>query len=420
MTTGRVREKVIESCKAIVVGAVILCGAAGTAHADTVLEWNRVLFTTLTGQNPFNAARIAAATHVAIFEAVNAIAGTRQPYTGTVSAPHGASPDAAAAVAAHDVLLHYFPAAGATLDAALADSLALVPDGQGETDGIAVGHAAAAALIALRQNDGSAPPQFFFPSSGGPGEWQLTPSCPAAGGILYHWQNVTPFGVKDSSQFRAGPPPALTSLRYRRDFDEVKAVGGVDSTERSDHLTTVARFYNAALAPAVWNDVARQLATARHTRLATNARAFALLNMAISDGLETSMETKYHYRFWRPETAIRAADIDGNRKTEADPEFAPLIVTPCFPSYPSAHAAGSYAGRQIVELFWGRRGHDISLSIAAMPGVTLQYTSLDKITDDIDNARIYGGIHFRFDQQAGETMGRHVGLYVFTQFFRRW
>jgi hypothetical protein len=420
MTTSRVRVRAIERCTAIVVGAVLLCTAASTAHADTVLDWNRILFTTLTGQNPFNAARIAAATHVAIFEAVNAIRGSRQPYTGTVGAPHGASADAAAAVAGHDVLVHYFPAAAATLDAALEESLATVPDGNSKTDGITVGHAAATAVIALRQNDGSAPPQFFFPSSGAPGEWQLTPSCPAAGGILYHWQNLIPFGVKESSQFRSAPPPALTSLRYRRDFNEVKAVGGVNSTKRSDHLTTVAQFYNAALAPAVWNDVARQLATEQHTRLATNARAFALLNMAISDGLMTSMETKYHYLFWRPETAIHAADIDGNRKTEADPAFTPLITTPCFPSYPSAHAAGSYAGRQIVELFWGRRRHQVALSIASLPGVTLEYTSLDDITDDIDNARIYGGIHFRFDQQAGATMGRRIGLYIFSQYFRRW
>jgi hypothetical protein len=420
MTTARVRVRIGATCRVIVVAAAMLCGIVSTAHADAVLDWNRVLFATLTGQNPFNAARIAATTHVAVFEAVNGITGTRRPYIGTVSAPPGASPDAAAAVAAHDVLLHYFPATAATLDAALADSLAIIPDGNGKTDGIAVGHAAAAALIALRQNDGSAPPQFFFPSSGGPGEWQLTPSCPATGGILLHWQNVTPFGVKDSSQFRSSPPPALTSQRYRRDFDEVKTVGSVDSTKRSDHLTTVARFYNAALAPAVWNDVARQLATAQHTSLVTNARAFALLNMAISDGLVTVMETKYHYRLWRPETAIHSADIDGHRKTEVDPSFTPLITAPCFPSYPSAHASGSYAGQQIVELFWGRRGHHISLSTAALPGVTLQYTSLDEITDDIDKARIYGGIHFRFDQQGGEIMGRRIGLYVFAHFFRRW
>jgi hypothetical protein len=415
-----IRVNVIERCKAVIVGAVLLCATVSTAYADTVLDWNRTLFTTLIGQNPFNAARIAAATHVAIFEAVNAITGARQAYIGTVSAPHGASVDAAAAVAGHDVLVHYFPAAAATLDAALAASLAAVPDGTSKTDGITVGHAAAAAVIALRQNDGSAPPQFFFPSSGAPGEWQLTPSCPAAGGILYHWQNLTPFGVKESSQFRSAPPPALTSHRYRRDFNEVKAVGGVNSTKRSDHLTTVAQFYNAALAPAVWNDVARQLAAEQHTRLATNARAFALLNMAISDGLMTSMETKYHYRVWRPETAIHGGDIDGNRKTDADPAFTPLITAPCFPSYPSAHAAGSYAGQQIVELFWGRRGHRVSLSTAALPGVTLEYTSLDKITEDIDNARIYGGIHFRFDQQEGETMGRRVGLYIFSHYFRRW
>ena len=222
-----------------------------------------------------------------------------------------------------------------------------------------------------------------------------------------------------SSQFRSAAPPALTSLRYARDFGEVNAVGAATSTSRPEQLTTIARFYNAVLAAAVWNSAARQLAAAKGTSISYNARAFALLNMAISDGLISSMETKYYYRLWRPETAIREADIDSNPATKPDDAFVPLITTPCFPSYPSAHASGSYAGRTVIERLFGEVKRPLTLSTPALPGVTLGYRDLESITDDIDNARIYGGIHFRFDQRAGRLQGRAVGDYVIDHHLRR-
>jgi hypothetical protein len=394
---------------------------AQRAHADVVLEWNAIAMSTLGANrvNPFEAARVAAIVQTAVFEAVNAVNGRYEPYLWTVSAPHGASREAAAVTAAHAVLVHYYPASAVTLDSQRNSSLAGIADGQSKSDGIAVGLNAAAAMIAHRSSDGATPPQFFFPSSGSPGEWQTTPSCPPAGGILLHWQHVTPFGIKTSSQFRSAPPPALTSLRYARDFAEVKDVGGVQSPAGTEELTTIARFYNAALAAAVWNSAARQLATAKGTSLSYNARAFALLNMAISDGLVSSMETKYHYRLWRPETAIREAGIDNNPKTTPDETFVPLITAPCFPSYPSAHASGSYAGRAVVERLFGKAKHPVILTVAALPGVILSYTDLASITDDIDNARIYGGIHFRFDQRAGRRQGRAVADYVIDHHLRR-
>ena len=395
--------------------------ASQRAQADEVLQWNEIAMATLDANrvNPFEAARVTAIVHTAVFEAVNAVTGRYEPYLWTVSSPRGASPDAAAVAAAHAVLVHYYPASAAALDAHRASSLAAIDNGQAKTDGIAVGLNAAAATIAHRLNDGSTPPRFFLPSSAAPGEWQTTPSCPSAGGILLHWQDVAPFGIKTSSQFRSMPSPALTSLRYAKDFREVKAVGAAVSTARPDRLTTVARFYNAYLAAAVWNSVARQLAVAKRTSLSYNARAFALLNMAISDGLVSSMETKYFYRFWRPETAIHEADIDGNPATKPDDTFVPLIMTPCFPSYPSAHASGSYAGQRVIERLFGWVTHRLVLSTPALPGVTLTYTDLASITDDIDNARIYGGIHFRFDQQAGRRQGRAVGDYVVEHHLRR-
>lgn len=385
----------------------------GSGDGDVVMDWNAIMVATVSSQNPFAQARFAAITQLAVFEAVNSITGDYEPYRAPVAAAPGASPEAAAVAAAHAVLINYFPAAAATLDAARAASLAAIPDGQAEDDGVAVGQTAAAVMIALRTGDGSSPPQFHQPASSDPGVWQTTPTCPSAGGILLHWQNVTPFGVESNAQFRSDPPPGRWSPRYARDYAEVARVGAIDSADRPQDRSDVARLYNSLLAVGVLNSVARQLADANPLSLSEHARVLALLNMAIADALTTVMETKYHYLAWRPETAIRGGDTDGNDRTVADGDFVPFISTPCFPGYPSAHASGSYAGRSILERVWGGGGHSIDISHPAVSGVVVHYTSLKQITDDIDDARIYGGIHFRFDQEAGAKQGRRIGQYIF-------
>jgi hypothetical protein len=308
------------------------------------------------------------------------------------------------------VLRNYFPGSAAMLDAALAESLATIPDGQGKTDGIAVGQAAAAAMIAARGDDGSGSPIPYTPQSG-PGFWQPTPPAYAPA-ILAHWGRVTPFGLASGDQFRSGPPPSLRSGRYAHDYDEVKRVGGVDSTERPEDRAAVARFFAVTSAPYAWNQAARQVSAAQGRSLSENARAFALLNMAINDGLVASFDTKYHYQAWRPVTAIRAGDTDGNPRTEPDPEFLPFVVTPPFPSYPSAHASAGYAARAVLDRLYGRRCHEFVLSNPAVPDVVLEYQSFAEVTEDIDDARVYGGIHFRFDQDAGAQQGRRVGSYI--------
>jgi hypothetical protein len=204
----------------------------------------------------------------------------------------------------------------------------------------------------------------------------------------------------------------LSSPQYASAYAEVLRVGAIDSVHRPADRADVARFYNSLLAVPAWNAVARQLAEEQSASLSTNARVFALLNMALSDGLATVMESKYHFDFWRPETAIRAGDSDGNDATVGDAGFMPYITAPCFPGYPSAHAGGSYAARTILERVWGNGGHSVALSHPALPGLTLEYTSLKQITDDIDDARVFGGIHFRFDQDAGAKLGRKVAQYV--------
>lgn len=397
----------------VVLAALLLAGPA--AASDEVLEWNTIMVATVSSQNPFAQARSAAIVQLAAFEAVNAITREYRPYLGTVVAPAGASARAAAVAAAHAVLEAYFPAAQASLDAAREASLATIPEGLAKVDGIGVGVAAAAAMMAHRAGDGALPPQFHLPASADPGEWQLTPGCPPGGGVLLHWGALAPFGITSVRAFRSPPPPPLTSRAYSRDFEEVRAVGSLSSTLRPSHKADVARFYNVVLAVGTWNPVVVQAARSRGLSLSQNARLLALLNMAINDGLVAVMETKYRYNFWRPETAIRAADRDGNARTVADPSFEPYVATPCFPGYGSAHAAASYAAREVAESAFGDKPLALRLASAAVPGVELEYSSFEEITDDIDDARVYGGIHFRFDQRAGARQGRRIGAWVAKQ-----
>jgi hypothetical protein len=408
--------------------ALLACSSIA-ARADVVLDWNAIAVSTLVSQNqsPYAQARFMAITQLAVFEAVNAITGDFKPYLGTVVAPAGASADAAAVSAAYHVLKHYFSAAP-NLDGAYEAALAAIPNGSAKSGGIATGEAAAEQMIARRFNDGSSPAQFYVPPSVDPGVWQLTPSCPAAGGINFQWQNMTPFGVPSVTgsqawiaQFAPGPPPALTSRRYARDYNEVKRVGNVSSdlTERPQDRADVARFYAASSPSFVFNLAARQVAAAEGSSLSENARTLALLSMASNDGLVVSFWAKYHYALWRPETAIRGGSLDGNEKTEADSTFAPYILTPCFPSYPSNHGSGSNSAAEILRRAYGAGGHAITMANPAVPGVTFQYTRFDQITDDISDARVYGGIHFRFDQDAGADLGRHVGAYIYKHNLRR-
>ena len=400
--------------RTLIVVAAAVCGtllsATAVSNTDAVLEWNSIMVRTTAGQNPFFQARFAAITQLAVFEAVNAVDKDFEPYLGTVSAPAGASADAAAVAAAHAVLTTYFPGDAAALDAARDTSLARIADGRAKQDGIAVGEAAAAALIALRTDDGSTPPQFYMPASSAPGEWQPTPSCPPAGGILLQWRDLRPFAIKSTKQFRSAPPPALTSERYKRDYDEVRRVGSIDSTLRPQDRADVARFYAATPPVVVFNTAAAQVAVAQGRSMSDNARALALVNIAISDAFGSVFDTKYFYHRWRPETAIHAG---------GDTAWIPYIVAPCFPSYASAHASGSGAARKVLERLYGPRHHFITLSNSAVAGVILQYDAFEQITRDIDDARVFGGIHYRFDQEIGGELGRQVGAYVFRHTLRR-
>lgn len=405
--------KIVKAVKILLLLFTAACAAHGIARADAVLDWNAIMVTTLAPQNPFAQARFGAIMHLAVFEAVNAITHDYKPYSGTKNAPADASAEAAAITAAHTVLKNYFPANAAALDSARASSLAVIPDGQAKISGITAGEMAAVTVIAMRDNDASAPLEFYLPGSSTPGAWELTPSCPPAGGAFLNWGHVKPFGIRSGDQFRSDAPPALDSARYARDYNEVKAVGGMNSTVRPQDRSDVARFYGSVTGTAAWNLAARQLSVAEGKSLSENARAFALLNFAISDATVTTFDSKYKYNLWRPETAIRMGDTDGNQATDADPSFAPFIATPCFPSYPSAHGTVAHAARAVLERLYGTGRHSIIMSNPAVPGITFKYNKLKEITEDISDARVYGGIHFRFDQEAGADLGRLVGEYVY-------
>ena len=417
---------------------------AGAAQADVVLQWNEIAVRTLTtqspGLNPFSQARFAAIVQLAVFEAVNAITGDYEGYLGSAAAPSGlaisaaagASPEAAAATAAFRVLITSFPASAAALNADYAAALAAIPAGSAKTNGIAAGEAAAAALMALRVGDGSSPLTNFLPGTGlDAGEWDITPGCPTTaggvplGGILFNWGDMKPFGIPLPASghwyepFRPAPPPPLTSNEYLKAYNEVKTVGSSAATlqQRSADHAKKALFFQALSPTYLFHMAARQLAAARGDALSENARNLALLSIATNDALIASFKTKYHYKLWRPYHAIRLAGTDGNDKTNPDAGWSPFITTPCFPSYPSNHASGSNAALETLRRIYGAAGHKIELSAVVTTispnATTINYTQLQKISDDVDDARVHAGIHFRFDQVAGVTLGKEIATFVY-------
>jgi hypothetical protein len=402
----------------VVLGTAAFGGRGLTPHVEAaytsdavVLRWNEIAVATIGAQPPFPSTRFMATVQLAVFEAVNAITGDYEPYLGTITAPPGASTEAAAVAGAHGVLKAFFPAQGATLDQQRAASLAAIPDGQAKDDGIAVGEAAAAAMIADRTGDGSTPPQFHTPPNANPYEWQITsPGCPPEGGVFKHWGNVRTFGLESSSQFRAAPPPALTSGRYARDYREVQSVGDVNSTQRPPDRADVARLYAVLFPHNGWNSVLRQIASTRHDGISRTARTAAIMNMALGDALIAVFESKYFYRTWRPVTAIPRGAEDGNPGTIAGP-FTPYIVTPCFPGYPSGHGAAAGSASTVLERAYGRHGHSLIASHPNAPGVVIHYTDLKTIVEDVADARVFGGIHFRYDQVHAERLGKRVARY---------
>lgn len=397
--------------------AIAALASAGIAEAgvtretQAVVDWNVIALRTTAAApaSPPRETRNVAVIQAAVFDAVNSIRHRYQPHRLLVTAPEDASVTAAVASAAHAALVSLYPEQRATLDSAYASSLAGIPDGRTKADGVAVGKAAAAALVALRAGDHSADVVPYMPGSGA-GVW--IPTLPVFRPALEPgWGLVTPFLLRSGSQFRPGPPPALSSSAYARDLEEVKAIGSAASTTRTPDQTVTARFWTAT-GPQIWNQGAQQLVIANGFGVAKASRAFALLNMALADAAIAAFDAKYHYNQWRPLTAIRAAESDGNPATSPDPAWTPLLPTPPFPDYLSGHATLAGAAETVLTDVFGPNPRAFSFSSAGVPGAVHTFRSFAAVAREVVDARVWGGIHWRTSDTVGRAVGRRLARYA--------
>lgn len=393
-----------------------LVSAKGT---DVVLDWNATLLNAIASDKtaPPSASRIMAMMHVAIYDAVNAIEQTHADYYVDAKAPKGASREAAAATAAHQILVSLYPKQEAIFNQQLELSLAEVADGQSEIDGIALGAYVAEQILALREGDGSNDAVEYTPE-GKPGYWEPTPSGYAPA-LLPQWRNVKPFAMTSGDQFRPDGPPALDSAEYAAELNQVKELGSINSTTRTAEQTEIAKFWadgsGTFTPPGHWNQIAERVALSQGNTLSENARLFAMLNIALADAAIVAWDAKYEYDFWRPVTAIRQADNDGNSNTIADPNWTPLIVTPPFPEYTSGHSTFSGAADAVLTSFFG---DNVSFTTSSLgtPGVSRSFDNFSEAADEAGMSRIYGGIHFMSANQDGLASGRALGNYVAQNF----
>src|SRR5215469_213893 len=414
---------------------ILLCIPCLT-RADAVTDWNAIAIQAIVSVPSHSGAPSfldSAIVQAAVYDAVESITCRFRPYAIRVPGASG-SPSAAVAKAAHDVLVNRFPSLSASLDMKYHDYLST--HGIAETDaGVAVGAAAAAAIIALRAHDGSFPSPPPPPFTGGTniGEWRPTPSFiilpgatlpspPSMSPMLAPWlATVTPFTLKSPSQFRAVPPPALTSKRYAAAFNEVKSMGVATNSSRTAEQTDLALFWYSNYL-ILWYQTLRAVATEHLTSIDDNARLFALVSLAMGDAAITAWDTKRHYVFWRPYTAIHEADNDDNPETTSDLNWQPLVNNPNYPEYTSGANNVTGAITRMLELFFGTDEMiftvttNYALANPQMP--TLTFHRFSDAAKDVMNARVWEGIHFRFSDVQGRRQGRQVARWVFSHFLR--
>jgi len=384
----------------------------GPQGAAIVVAWNRELLhiVQIAGAQPatVHQTRSYALLHAAIYDAVVSITRGGRPYLVSVDA-RGARADAAAAAAGHATLAALYPAMKPDLDRLLADELGMIPSGPPRTRGVEVGDKVASLLIAARADDGSAATPVPFVAGALPGDYRSTPpNFPSP--VFSGWGNVTPFVLRIGAQFRPAPPPALSSAAYAQAINEVKSLGQDGSTTRTAEQTTIGKFW----APPIWNTwnaIAENAAVAHHANLEQTAALFAALNLTFADSAIAMYDAKYHYQLWRPVTAIRLADTDGNPATAGDPTWTPLAVTAADPSYPGAHSTISAAGATVLSAFFGDRD-DIRVTSTALPGVVRTFDRYSDVATEAGLSRIFAGQHTRIDHQAGTHLGRDVAHFV--------
>ena len=374
------------------------------ARGDVIMDWNAKADAIAIEKQILNAAnaRGQAMLHVAMFEAVNAVDRRYAPYKLNLVADRGVSREAAAASAAHDVLLALYPDQKADLDASLAASLAGIADADAKSKGVELGRKAAAGIIALRTDDGTSAPESYRP---------VTTSgvyVPTAMPIESTSGKMTPWAMSSGSQFRPAAPPALTSEVWTRDLNEIREVGSSTSTRRTAEQTTMARFWFFT-GPRTYNPIVRQVALAKKMDIEDCARLYALSAIAGADAFTAVFDAKYTYNLWRPVTAIRNADQTSNPATPREAAWLPLGATPMHPEYPCAHCITAAAVATVLQNVAGNEVGEITLVSPTAPGVVRKWTRLQDYSDEVANARIYAGFHYRFSTEAGKDMGRKIG-----------
>ncbi len=389
-----------------------------SARADKVTDWNAIgIAAAVTNAGKPPAASVIDLTymHAAIYDAVNAIDGRFNVYAVKPSSvPSDASTEAAAVAAAYNVLKSLLPTQQAFLDTQYAASLATIPDAPAKTHGIAVGEEVAALFLALRAGDGRNANTTYTPGIG-PGAWQPTP--PAFAAAQTPWiAEMRPFAILTPDQFRAEGPPALSSAAWAADFNETKSLGAVNSTARTVEQTEIGRFYTEHTG-AQYARIFRDFAIAKGMSLPDNARLFAMLYVTAADALIAGWDSKYHFGFWRPVTAIRAGDTDGNPATEADPTWTPLATTPSHPEYPAAHGFFTAACAETLRRFFDTKHVTITLT-STVTGTSRTFNKTDQLIDEIIEARIYGGMHYRTSCVHGVVIGKKVAKWVAKHYFQ--
>jgi hypothetical protein len=355
---------------------------------------------------------------VAVYDAVMAIEGGYEPFAVDVDAPAGASPEAAVAASAHRVLAHHLPAQAPTiLDPAYTASLNSLPDDAARAAGVAAGEQVAQQLIQLRAGDGfrAAVPPYVPPDPPVPGAWLPTAPTPPIGTYL---GGMTPFSLTSADQFRPAGPPDLASKRWAREYEEVKEIGSSTSTTRTAEQTLAARFWAEAPVQQARGSF-RKLVLDHELDIVRAARFMAMMSVTYADGLIACFDAKYLYTFWRPITAIRAGDTDGNARTAGDPNWSPILpATPNHPEYPSAHSCITPAAGIVIQRFLGTPR--IDFTVPSLTGLGDRYYARAKdLATEVANARIWGGIHFRSAVEDGAAIARKVAHHVLAHHFHR-
>jgi len=383
------------------------------AKSDIVTDWNETAVTAgyKARVTPGMSARIIAMVHLAIFDAINSIEPRYTPYRTRLATESSASREAAAAGASHYILVRAYPGLAKEFDKALEASLAAVPDGSPKTEGMRLGEQAARMMLDERRADGIDEPNTYRPFTTA-GRY-----VPTDFPVMSSWGAVRPFALKRGNQFRPVAPYALPSRQWAKDYAEVKKMGAKTASARTAEQTEIARFW-ALVGPATYNPVARQLSAAKGLNVSDNARLFALFSIAASDAGVAIFDAKYKYNFWRPVTAIRNGDLDGNNATERDPSWEPFITTPMHPEYPCAHCTFQSTAASVLEAFFGSDTATFKLTSTSAPGVTRSFSKLSDYVAEVVNARVYDGVHYRASGDAGAAMGRKIGQYTVQNFLK--